>query len=250
MIVLVTGASGGIGASVVHRFVSEGHKVIAAARSSDALAALAERYPGEVYPLTLDVADNAAVNAALAALPAEWAQIDVLVNNAGLALGLEPAHRADLDEWEKMVDINIKGLLYVTRAVLPGLVERNRGLVVNLGSTAGRWPYPGGNVYGATKAFVRQFSLNLRADLAGTRVRVTDVEPGMVGGTAFSNVRFKGDDAKAASVYQNTEPLTPEDIADAIYWIASRPDRVNVNTIEIMPVRQSFSALAVDRDRR
>jgi 3-hydroxy acid dehydrogenase / malonic semialdehyde reductase len=248
MIVLVTGASGGIGASVAHRFLQAGHSVIAAARNEDALAELAAQYPGKVHVLALDVADKAAVHNALTTLPADYAAVDVLVNNAGLALGLEPAHRADLDEWERMVDVNIKGLLYVTRAVLPGMVERDRGLVVNLGSVAGRWPYPGGNVYGGTKAFVRQFSLNLRADLAGTRVRVSDVEPGMVGGTAFSNVRFRGDDAKASSVYQHTEPLTPDDIAEAIFWIASQPDRVNVNTIEIMPVRQSFAALAVDRD--
>ncbi|MDR3426200.1 MULTISPECIES: SDR family oxidoreductase [Silvimonas] len=250
MIVLVTGASGGIGASTVLRFVAEGHKVIAASRSVDAINALAAQHPGQILPLQLDVTNNDAVNAVLAQLPAEFAQIDVLVNNAGLALGLEPAQRAELDDWERMVDTNIKGLLYVTRAVLPGMVERNRGVVLNLGSVAGRWPYPGGNVYGATKAFVRQFSLNLRADLIGTRVRVTDVEPGMVGGTAFSNVRFHGDDAKAANVYSGTEPLTPEDIADAIYWIASRPDRVNINTIEIMPVRQSFGGLAIDRDRK
>ncbi|MBB5192875.1 3-hydroxy acid dehydrogenase/malonic semialdehyde reductase [Silvimonas terrae] len=250
MIVLVTGASIGIGEATARRFLDEGHKVIAAARSTDALAVLASQYPGKVHALTLDVTDNAAVITALAGLPAEFADIDVLVNNAGLALGLEPAQRADLTDWERMIDTNIKGLMYVTRAVLPGMVARDRGAIVNLGSVAGRWPYPGGNVYGATKAFVRQFSLNLRADLLGTRVRVTDVEPGMVGGTTFSNVRFHGDDERAATVYNGTEPLTPHDIADAIYWIASRPDRVNINTIEIMPVRQSFGGLVIDRDRR
>jgi 3-hydroxy acid dehydrogenase/malonic semialdehyde reductase len=171
------------------------------------------------------------------------------VNNAGLALGLEPAHRADLDDWERMVDTNIKGVMYMTRAILPGMVERNRGHIINIGSTAGTWPYAGGNTYGGTKAFVRQFSLNLRADLTGTRVRVTDVEPGLVSGTEFSQVRFHGDEEKAEKVYQNTEPLTAEDVADTVHWVATRPEHVNINSVELMPVYQSFAGLSVHRTK-
>jgi len=171
----------------------------------------------------------------------------VLVNNAGLALGLEPAQRASLDDWEAMVDTNVKGLMTVTRAVLPGMVARDRGHVINLGSTAAHWPYAGGNAYGATKAFVHQFSLNLRTDLLGTRVLVTVVHPGMAGGTEFSNVRFHGDDARAARVYENAEPLTPEDVAETVWWVATLPARVNVNAIELMPVCQSFGGLSVAR---
>lgn len=191
--------------------------------------------------------DRAAVEAAAAALPTEFAAIDVLVNNAGLALGVEPAHRASLDEWQTMIDTNCTGLVTVTRALLPGMVERGRGHIFNLGSVAGSYPYPGGNVYGATKAFVRQFSLNLRADLIGTPLRVTDIEPGLCGGTEFSNVRYRGDDEKAANVYANVQPLTAEDIADTIYWIATRPAHVNINTIEMMPVAQAPAGLAVHR---
>src|SRR6201999_86215 len=204
--------------------------------------------PGACFlPFDLDVCNRAAVQALPGTLPADFAAVDVLVNNAGLALGLEPAHRAVLDDWQTMIDTNCTGLVQVTRALLPGMVERNRGHVFNLGSAAANWPYAGGNVYGATKAFVRQFSLNLRADLSGTAVRVTDVEPGLCGGTEFSNVRFRGDDEKAANVYQNVQPLTAEDIADAIYWTATRPAHVNVNTIELMPVAQSFAGLSVHR---
>ncbi|MFC4167808.1 SDR family NAD(P)-dependent oxidoreductase [Teichococcus aestuarii] len=250
MILLVTGASAGFGAAIARRFAQqeEGARIIAAGRRQDRLEALAAELGREkVLPLVLDVRDGAAVAAAIAGLPPAWAEIDLLVNNAGLALGLEPAQRASLEDWETMIDTNVKGLVAVTHAVLPGMVARNRGHVVNIGSTAGEWPYPGGNVYGATKAFVRQFSLNLRADLFGTAVRVTDVEPGLVGGTEFSKVRF-GDEARAAAVYQGTEALTPEDIADAVHWVASRPARVNVNTLQVMPVCQSFGPLRVHRD--
>lgn len=249
MIVLITGATAGFGLVIARRFAADGAKIIGIGRRADRLAALAaELGAGRMHALPLDVTDRAAVAAGIAAIPAEFAAIDLLVNNAGLARGLEPAQAADLDDWDAMVDVNIKGLMYVTRAVLPGMVARNAGHVVNLGSTAGEWPYPGGNVYGGTKAFVRQFSHNLRADLFGTRVRVTDIEPGLVGGTEFSNVRFKGDDAKAAAVYAGTEPLTPEDIADAVHWVATRPARVNVNLLQVMPVGQSFGPLRVHRD--
>ncbi|WP_458095817.1 SDR family oxidoreductase [Roseomonas sp. WA12] len=247
MIVLVTGASSGFGLAIAHRFVADGARVIAAGRRADRLAALhGELGADNVLPLVLDVRDRAAVETAVAALPEEWAAVDVLVNNAGLARGLEPAQNADLDDWDAMVDTNVKGVMYLTRAVLPGMVARGRGHIVNIGSTAAEFPYPGGNVYGATKAFVRQFSLNLRADLWGTPVRVTDIEPGLVGGTEFSNVRF-GDDAKAAAVYEGADALMPEDIADAVHWVASRPARVNVNTLQVMPVAQSFGPLRVHK---
>ncbi|MXP63692.1 bifunctional NADP-dependent 3-hydroxy acid dehydrogenase/3-hydroxypropionate dehydrogenase YdfG [Roseomonas sp. M0104] len=248
MILLVTGATAGFGAAIARRFAQDGARIIAAGRRTDRLEALArELGEARVLPLTLDVQDSAAIQAAIAGLPADWAEIDLLVNNAGLALGLEPAQRASLADWETMIDTNTKGLVAMTHAVLPGMVARNRGHVVNIGSTAGEWPYPGGNVYGATKAFVRQFSLNLRADLHGTAVRVTDIEPGLVGGTEFSTVRFGGDAAKAAGVYQGTEALTPEDIADAVHWVATRPARVNVNTLQVMPVCQAFGPLRVHR---
>jgi 3-hydroxy acid dehydrogenase/malonic semialdehyde reductase len=241
MIVLVTGATAGFGAAIARRFVREGHKVIAAGRRRERLDALVgELGADRAHPLQLDVRDRAAVEQAIAGLPAEWAAIDLLVNNAGLALGLEPAQKASLDDWDGMVDTNVKGVLYVTRAVLPGMVERRRGHIVNIGSTAGSWPYPGGNVYGASKAFVRQFSLNLRADLLKTPVRVTDVEPGLVGGTEFSAVR-------AGGVYAGMTPLTADDIAEAVHWVATLPPHVNVNTLELMPVCQSFAGLAIAR---
>ena len=246
MIVLVTGATAGFGLSIARRFAADGARIIAVGRRRERLEALAAELPGQVLPLALDVTDRAAVAAAIAGLPADWAAVDLLVNNAGMARGLQPAQSADLDDWEAMVDTNVKGLMYVTRAVLPGMIARGRGHVVNIGSTAGEWPYPGGNVYGATKAFVRQLSMNLRADLHGTPVRVTDIEPGLVGGTEFSNVRL-GDDARAAAVYQGADALTPEDIADAVHWVATRPARVNVNTLQVMPVCQSFGPLRVHK---
>lgn len=247
MNVLVTGATAGVGLAVARRFVKEGARVIATGRRGERLEALKAELGDRLLPVTLDVTDRAAVQQAFDSLPADFAQVDVLVNNAGLAMGLDPAQTARLEDWDVMVDTNVKGLLYCTRAALPGMVARDRGHVINIGSIAGEFPYPGGNVYGATKAFVHQFSLNLRADLHGTSVRVTDIEPGLVGGTEFSNVRFKGDDARAASLYANTQPLTPEDIADTVYWVASRPAHVNINIISMMPVAQSFGALPVKR---
>jgi 3-hydroxy acid dehydrogenase/malonic semialdehyde reductase len=250
MNVLVTGASSGFGAEIARRFARAGHRVVAAGRRVDRLEALrAELGDDRVLVMPLDVRDGDAVAQAIAGLPPERAGVDLLVNNAGLALGLEPAHEASLDDWNEMVDTNCKGLMTVTRAVLPGMVARNRGHVVNLGSTAASWPYAGANVYGATKAFVHQFSLNLRADLAGTRVRVTVVEPGMVGGTEFSNVRFHGDDARAAQVYAGADPLTPGDVADTVFWVATLPERVNINLVEMMPVGQSFAGLSISRVR-
>ena len=247
-IALVTGASAGFGAAIVRRFAADGDRVVATARRLDRLTQLAEEVDGDVLPLELDVRDRAAVEAAIANLPTDYAEIDVLVNNAGLALGLDPAQAADADDWKVMIDTNCSGLAYCTNAVLPGMVERRRGHVINLGSIAGTYPYPGGNVYGATKAFVHQFSLNLRSDLPGTGVRVTCVEPGLVGGTEFSHVRFAGDRAAVDAVYAGTEPLTAEDVAEAVMWATRQPPHVNVNTIELMPVAQSFGALPLVRD--
>ncbi|CAG4885227.1 L-allo-threonine dehydrogenase, NAD(P)-binding [Georgfuchsia toluolica] len=248
MIVFLTGASAGFGTAIARSFVKGGHRVVATARRKDRLMALGSELGDALLPLELDVRDRAAVAAIADLLPAEFAAVDVLINNAGLALGQEPAHCAQLDDWQTMIETNCLGLAQVTRALLPGFVERNRGHIFNLGSTAGRWPYPGSNVYGATKAFVRQFSLNLRADLAGTAIRVTDVEPGLCGGTEFSDVRFHGNREKAARVYEGVQPLTEEDIAETIYWIATRPQHININVIELMPVAQSFAGLSVSRD--
>lgn len=244
--VLVTGASSGFGAAMVRRWAADGARVVAAARRGDRLKELTEELGPSVLAVELDVRDRAAVERAVAGLPPEFAQLDVLVNNAGLARGLEPAHQAEVDDWQQMLDTNCAGLVYCTRAVLPGMVERGRGHIINLGSIAASYPYPGGNVYGATKAFVRQFSLNLRSDLHGTGVRVTCIEPGLAGETEFSTVRF-GDQSKADALYADTQPLTPEDIADAAFWAANQPQHVNVNTIELMPVAQSFAPLQVYR---
>lgn len=246
MLVWVTGASAGFGAAITRRLVADGHRVIASARRIDRLHALADELGEAVYPLVLDVTDRTAVEAVMDSLPEPWREIDVLVNNAGLALGLEPAHQAKIDDWERMVDTNVKGLLYMTRTLLPGMVERRRGHVVNIGSVAGQWPYPGGNCYGATKAFVRQFSLNLRADLLGTPVRVSDIEPGMAE-TEFSNVRFHGDAERAKSVYAGLQPLTAGDIAETVSWIVGLPAHVNVNTVSLMPTAQAFAPLALHR---
>jgi 3-hydroxy acid dehydrogenase/malonic semialdehyde reductase len=221
MIVLVTGASSGFGAAI-----PAGERVL---------------------PLALDVRDGDAVRAAIEGLPSEYAEIDVLVNNAGLAKGLEPAHQADLADWDQMLDTNCRGLVHCTRAVLPGMVARGQGHVVNIGSVAATHAYPGGNVYGATKAFVHQFSRNLRSDLHGTGVRVTCVEPGMCEGTEFSLVRFDGDAGRADAVYEGLQALTAEDIAETVHWATNQPPHVNVNIIELMPVAQSPGPFQVHR---
>jgi 3-hydroxy acid dehydrogenase/malonic semialdehyde reductase len=244
---LVTGASVGFGEATARRFVAEGWQVVATARRADRLERLAADLGQAVHVAALDVRDADAVAETVAGLPEQFAEIDLLVNNAGLAKGLEPAQRAELADWDQMIATNCSGLVHVTRAVLPGMVERGRGHVVNLGSIAGTYPYPGGNVYGATKAFVHQFSLNLRSDLHGTGVRVTCIEPGLSGGTEFSVVRFDGDRDKADAVYAGVQPLTADDIAESVFWCASLPAHVNVNVIELMPVVQSSSALQVFR---
>ena len=242
--VCITGATSGIGRSCAERFVAEGWQVIATGRREDRLNELAAAHPGTIHPLVLDVRDKDAVFKAFASLPAAFAAVDTLVNNAGLALGLEPAQAASLDDWDTMVDTNIKGLMYCTRALLPGMVERKRGHVLNIGSIAGSYAYPGGNTYGATKAFVEQFSRNLRCDLHGTGVRVTNIEPGLLE-TEFSLVRFKGDTAAADALYNGSDPLRPEDIAEIVWWANARPAHVNICRVEVMPTCQSNAALRV-----
>lgn len=247
MIVLITGATAGFGAEMARKFVQNGHQVIATGRRQDRLDALAAELGGQLLPLQMDVTSKDSIRAALASLPPGLQKIDVLINNAGLALGIAPAHEAALEDWETMIETNCKGLVTMTRQILPGMVERNSGLIINLGSIAGSYPYPGGNVYGATKAFVEQFTLNLRADLVGTGVRTTNIAPGLCGGTEFSNVRLKGDDTAAAKIYDGTTPLTADDIADTAYWIATLPPHVNVNHIELMPTCQGFAGLTIKR---
>ena len=247
MIVFITGASAGFGAEMARTFVKNGHQVVLAARRKERLDDLARELGESALPVAMDVTDKASIEEALSMLPQSWRQIDVLINNAGLALGTQPAHEAPLADWETMIATNCTGLVTMTRALLPSMVERGSGLVINLGSVAGHYPYPGGNVYGATKAFVEQFTLNLRADLVGTGVRATNLAPGLCGGTEFSNVRFKGDDAAAAKVYEGTAPLTADDIAETVYWIATLPPHVNVNLIELMPTCQGFSPFAIKR---
>lgn len=247
-VIMITGASSGFGAACARIFAEQGNRLVIAARRLDSLQRLrdelSERIP--VYAAALDVREREAVQGFVAALPEEFGAIDLLVNNAGLALGLEPAQHASLDDWDTMVDTNIKGLMYCTRAVLPGMVVRNHGQIINVGSTAGAWPYPGGNVYGGTKAFVEQFTRNLRADLLGSRVRVSCIAPGMAE-TEFSTVRFKGDQQKAGKVYEGTEPLTAGDIAGIIKWISDQPEHVNINHLEVMSVFQSWAPFAVHR---
>ena len=244
--VFVTGASSGFGAAVARRFAASGARVVASARRAERLAELAAELGPLLLPVTLDVRDRSAVSEVVAGLPAEFAEIDVLVNNAGLALGQEPAQSADLDDWDQMIDTNCKGLVYCTRAILPGMVARQRGHVISLGSVAGTYPYPGGNVYGGTKAFVHQFSIALRSDVHGTGVRVTCVEPGMAD-TEFSTVRFHGDKERAGTVYAGMQPMTADDIAESIYWAATMPAHVNVNVIELMATAQSWAAYQVAR---
>lgn len=247
MIAVITGATSGFGEAATRTLLNHGAKVIGTGRRQERLASLAGELGGDFLPLSFDVGNRKHAEKAFASLPPEFAAVDVLVNNAGGAIGLDPAQNANLDDWDAMIDSNIKGLMYCTRLLLPGMLERGRGTIVNIGSTAAEWPYPGGNVYGAAKAFVHQFSLNLRADLAGSPIRVTDIQPGLAGGTEFSQVRFKGDAKKAAAVYEGTEALNAQDIADAIYWVISRPSHVNINTMQIMPVSQAFGPLSVKR---
>ena len=247
--VFITGATSGFGEACARRFAQAGWKLVITGRRTDRLKALAAELSAttEVLGLTLDVRDRGAMQAAIDALPADFAKLRGLVNNAGLALGTDPAQRCSLDDWETMVDTNVKGLMYATRMLLPRLIAPGAGAsIVNIGSVAGRWPYAGGNVYGGTKAFVRQFSLNLRCDLAGTGVRVSDLEPGLCE-SEFSLVRFGGDQARYDATYAGADPVQPEDIAETVFWLMNQPPHININTLEIMPVSQSWAGFAIER---
>jgi 3-hydroxy acid dehydrogenase/malonic semialdehyde reductase len=245
-IVFITGASSGIGAATALAFASEGSRLLLAARRAGRLAEIAsrakERGAPAVHSIDLDVRDHRAVQNAIDGLPQEWAEIDILVNNAGLSRGLEKLYMGKIEDWEEMIDTNVKGLLYVTRSVVPGMVVRGRGHVISLGSTAGELAYPNGAVYCGTKGAERLINDGLRQDVLGTPIRVTSVDPGMVQ-TDFSLVRFRGDTERASKVYKGVKPLTPEDIADVIVWTASRPPHVNIARVLLTPVQQANSIL-------
>ena len=244
---LITGATSGFGAAAVRRFVAAGWRVIATGRRADRLQALVDELGADkVHAAAFDIRDEAALDAALDALPAAFRDIDLLVNNAGLALGTAPAQQASLDDWRTMIETNVLALVTVTRRLLPLLVER-KGAIINIGSIAGSYPYPGGNTYGGTKAFVRQFSLGLRSDLHGTGVRVTDIEPGMAE-TEFTLVRTHGDQAASDKLYAGAQPMTADDIAEQIFYVSTLPPHLNINRLEIMPVTQSFAGFQVARD--
>lgn len=245
---LITGASSGFGRATAEALAAEGCRLILTGRREHLLREVAERLEVPVHCLAFDIRNRAAMEAALASLPPDFAAIDVLVNNAGLALGTETADLADFDDWQVMVETNILGLAAITRAVLPGMKARGRGHIVNMSSIAGTYPYPGGNVYGGTKAFVTQFSLNLRADLVGTPIRVTNIEPGMAE-TEFSAVRFKGDWSKADAVYEGVKPLSAADVAETVRWALAQPPHVNINRIELMPTCQAPGGPYVDRSQ-
>ena len=243
---LITGATSGFGAAAVRRFVAAGWRVIATGRRADRLQVLVDELGADkVHPAAFDIRDEAALDAALDALPAAFRDIDLLVNNAGLALGTAPAQHASLDDWRTMIETNVLALVTVTRRLLPLLVER-KGAIINIGSIAGSYPYPGGNTYGGTKAFVRQFSLGLRSDLHGTGVRVTDIEPGMAE-TEFTLVRTHGDQTASDKLYAGAQPMTADDIAEQIFYVATLPPHLNINRLEIMPVTQSFAGFQVAR---
>lgn len=247
--ILVTGASSGFGAAICRDLVVAGYRVVGTARRFDKLQELKEELGEYFIPLQMDVTSKDSVNLALAEAKDNKLIFDGLINNAGLALGMEKAAEAHFSDWETMIMTNVVGLTYLTRQLLPELVS-TQGYIINMGSTAGNYPYPGGNVYGGTKAFVKQFSLNLRADLAGTGVRVTNIEPGMAEGTEFSNVRFRGDDERAKQLYEGSHSLTAEDIARTVTWLLQQPAHMNVNRIEIMPTRQSFGPYSVVYDEK
>ena len=245
---LITGATSGFGEAFARRILDAGGKVIATGRRQDRLKAFAdEMKTDKLLTRALDLRDGEGIKALIADLPANFAAIDILFNNAGLALGLAKAQEADIADWDAMIETNVLALTRMTRAVLPGMVARNKGDVLNMASVAASYPYPGGNVYGASKAFVRQFSLNLRSDLLGTKVRVTSIEPGMCE-TEFSVVRFKGDAEAAAKVYQGMTPLSADDIALTLESVIRLPAHINVNSLEVMPVQQAFGAFAVSRE--
>jgi len=248
-VVMITGATSGFGEACARLFAQQGWRLIITGRRQQRLNELQQALGGvdKVHTSCFDISDRQAVEQAFANLPDAFNKIDVLVNNAGLALGLEAAHETRLDDWEQMVDTNIKGLLYCTRTVLPAMVERKTGYIINIGSVAGNWPYPGGNVYCGTKAFVKQFSLAVRADLLGTNVRVSNIEPGNAE-TEFSMVRFKDDKSRADKVYQGTIALRAQDVADTVWWLVNTPQHVNVTTLELMPTQEANGPMAFHRE--
>lgn len=246
-IIFITGATAGFGRACAMRFAGEGAKLVLTGRRKEKLEEIQSILGKKnVHILPQDASDRKSIEKLPDDLPSEFRNIDILINNAGLALGLEKAPEANLNDWEQMVNTNIKGVMYYTRMLLPGMVARGRGHIVNLGSIAGTYPYQGGNVYGATKAFLEQFSLNLRTDLLGHPIRVTNIEPGMCE-TEFSVTRFKGNAEKAKAVYQGMQPLTAEDICETIHWCITLPEHVNINRLEVMPVMQVPGGLAVHR---
>jgi NADP-dependent 3-hydroxy acid dehydrogenase YdfG len=247
----ITGATSGFGEACARRFAEAGWKLVLTGRREERLNALCAELSKqtEVHGLVLDVRDRKAMEAAIASLPPSFAKLRGLINNAGLALGVDPAPKCNLDDWDTMVDTNIKGLMYSTRLLLPRLIAHGRGAgIVNLGSVAGNYPYPGSHVYGGTKAFVQQFSLNLRCDLQGTGVRVSNIEPGLCE-SEFSLVRFAGDQERYNATYAGAEPIQPQDIADTIFWVLNAPAHININSLELMPVSQTWAGFAIDRTR-
>lgn len=244
--VLITGATSGFGLALAKRLLAGGGRVIGIGRRRERLEEIARDHPDRFAPMPLDLRDGAAIDALPAALPSGFSQINALVNNAGLAMGLDPAHRAAWADWQTMIETNVLALARLTHHLLPAMTQQARGDIINVSSVAANYPYPGGNVYGATKAFVRQFSLNLRADLLGTPVRVTSIEPGMCE-TEFSVVRFRGDADAAGRVYQGMQPLSAEDVAHVIETVLRLPAHINVNTLEVMPIAQAFGPFAVHR---
>ena len=246
---LVTGASSGIGAQIAERLSKDGYHLILMARREDRLQQTKNKLSGEAHILCCDINDTQAVDSALESLPAEFQNIDVLVNNAGLALGLNSADKVDWLDWQTMIQTNCMGLAYMTQKILPQMTARNTGHIINLGSTAGHYNYFGGNVYGATKAFVDHLSMSLRSDLLGTNIRVSNIIPGLLGETEFSQIRFHGDSLEADKVYDGYDALVPEDIAETVAWVLAQPARVNVNRIEIMPTCQAPAGLAVVRNQ-
>lgn len=248
MIIFITGASAGFGEAISRKFVKEGHKVLGLARREEKLQKIQNELGKNFHFIACDANDIEKIKVALEKLPKEFQEIDVLINNAGLALGLDPAQKANIKDWEIMINTNILALVKLTHFILPKMVSRGKGHIINIGSIAGTYPYPGGNIYGSTKAFVKQFSLNLRAELYDQNIRVSNIEPGLCGGSEFSIVRFGGDKNRADKVYENTKPLMPEDIAEAVYWCASLPSHMNINRMEIMPTTQAPAALNVAKN--